>query len=266
MQMSLHTASSAELYIANHEWRAAALARCPLHPQGGCSFARHGSYARVTPSGLRVARWYCPEGHRTFSLLPDFLAARLPGLLDTIDACVAAVHSAKSVESAADGVRGPEVTLPGAICWLRRRVRAVRTGLAAVADLMPELSVGIGQAGFLRGLRRSLPMTVLACTPAPLGFGARTQIGHAHVRNQHEVGPDRPVWPGYGRAFSPASAPCDANLHPRCPRQPSRPSTTCSASGTRTDPCKTRVRSITFDGLSGFASMLAGMAWKNVPS
>ena len=33
---------------------------------------------RVTPQGLRIARWYCPEGRRTFSLLPDFVAARLP--------------------------------------------------------------------------------------------------------------------------------------------------------------------------------------------
>jgi hypothetical protein len=30
---------------------------------------------------VRIARWYCPEGHRTFSLLPDFLAAKLPGSL-----------------------------------------------------------------------------------------------------------------------------------------------------------------------------------------
>ena len=83
MQMLLRTTSSAEAYIANQEWRAARLPVCPLHPQGGCSFAHHGSYLRATPPGLRVARWYCPEGHRTFSLLPDFLAARLPGLLDT---------------------------------------------------------------------------------------------------------------------------------------------------------------------------------------
>jgi hypothetical protein len=25
-----------------------------LHPSGGCFFARHGSYTRVTPQGLRI--------------------------------------------------------------------------------------------------------------------------------------------------------------------------------------------------------------------
>jgi hypothetical protein len=173
LQILLRTQSTVEAYIANREWHDAGLSACPLHPSGGCSFSRHGSYARVTPRGLRIARWYCPEGSQTFSLLPDFLAARLPGLLDTIQTCVAVVQSARSMEAAADLVRGPEVTLAGAIRWLRRRVQAIRTGIAAVVDLMPELPVdiGIGQTGFLRGLRRSLPMTVLTHVPAPLGFG-----------------------------------------------------------------------------------------------
>ena len=30
-----------------------------------------------TPRGTRIARWYCPQSHTTFSLLPDCLAARL---------------------------------------------------------------------------------------------------------------------------------------------------------------------------------------------
>src|SRR6267154_5128997 len=102
MQISLHTASSAETYVTNHEWRIAKLPKCPLHPKGGCSFARHGSYPRVTPRGLRIARWYCPEGHRTFSLLPDFLAARLPGLLGSVDAVVASVPRMRSIEAAAN--------------------------------------------------------------------------------------------------------------------------------------------------------------------
>ena len=39
-----------------------------MHPQGGCGFARHGSYERVDPPGTRIARWYCRVGHQTFSL------------------------------------------------------------------------------------------------------------------------------------------------------------------------------------------------------
>jgi hypothetical protein len=172
MQISLHTASSAEMYVTNHEWRIAKLPEYPLHPKGGCSFARHGSYPRVTPRGLRVARWYCPEGHRTFSLLPDFLAVRLPDLLDSIEESVTVALSAKSVEAAADLLRGPDVGLPGAIRWLRRRVQSVRAALAAVTRLvpMPPVGIDIDERHFLRTLRRSLPTTVLANIPAPLGF------------------------------------------------------------------------------------------------
>jgi hypothetical protein len=196
MQMLLRTMSGAEAYVANREWRVATLPACPLHPEGGCSFARHGSYSRATPVGVRVARWYCPEGHRTFSLLPDFLAARLPGLLDTIDNCVAVALTAKSMEVAADLVRGPEVTLPGAIRWLRRRVQAVRAGVAAIADLVPGLPMQIGQVGLLGRLRRSLPMTALANIPAPLGFRGPVVADDAPGRVQHEVGPDRSAGSG----------------------------------------------------------------------
>ena len=49
----------------------------------------HGTYARKTPRGTQIARWYCPESHMTFSLLPDCLAARLPGTLDEVEQVVA---------------------------------------------------------------------------------------------------------------------------------------------------------------------------------
>jgi hypothetical protein len=133
--------SSVGAYVENREWRDVDLVDCPLHPSGGCSFARHGSYGRVTPRGMRIARWYCPEGHRTFSLLPDFLAARLPGLLGSIEDSVAVVSSARSMEAAADAIRGPDVMLPGAVRWLRRRVRAVRAALDAVARVVTEMSI-----------------------------------------------------------------------------------------------------------------------------
>ena len=253
MQMVLRTTSSVEAYIANREWRMARLPACPLHPQGGCSLARHGSYPRVTPPGLRVARWYCPKGHRTFSLLPDFLSARLPGLLDTIEACVEVVQSARSMEAAADLVRGPEVTLPGAIRWLRRRVQAVHGGLSVIADLVPELLAPVHQAGLLQKLRRSLPTAVLACIPAPLGFGAGGQSRDVH--NQHEMGPDQPAWPRYGCAFSPAGSSCDAKCLRQCQRQQSPPSTTCSASGGRTGAFKMLWPVVTSVGSSGSGSI-----------
>jgi hypothetical protein len=42
---------------------------------------------------MQVARWYCPTGHTTFSLLPDCLASRLSGTLDADEEVVAAVDA-----------------------------------------------------------------------------------------------------------------------------------------------------------------------------
>ena len=111
MQIPLRTSSSVDAYIRNREWRDVRLPACPMHPSGGCSFARHGSYERSSPSGLRIARWYCPEGQRTFSLIPDFLASRLPGLLHSIEESIVTACAAKSREAAADLLRGPDACL-----------------------------------------------------------------------------------------------------------------------------------------------------------
>jgi len=64
---------------------------------------------------VRIARWYCPEGHRTFSLLPDFLAAKFPGLLTDIEVAAIEAKKARSMEAAADRLRGFEVPLPSAL-------------------------------------------------------------------------------------------------------------------------------------------------------
>src|SRR4051812_45636416 len=190
MQIPLHTLSGVDTYIRNHEWRVARLSACPLHPSGGCSFARHGSYTRVTPPGLRITRWYCPEGHQTFSLLPDFLAAGLSGLLDAVEDSIAVARSAKSMEAAADLLRGPDVSLPGAVRWLRRRVRAVRAALDAVSRLVPELPAdrpGVDRPGLLCRLRRTLPPAVLADIPAPLGFRASRRARGSGRHDQQEA-------------------------------------------------------------------------------
>ena len=231
MQMPLHTSSSAETYIRNREWRAAQLGGCPLHPSGGCSFARHGSYSRLTPRGMRIARWYCPQGHRTFSLLPDFLAARLPDLLDTIEDGAAAAGSARSMEAAADLLRGPDITLPSAVRWLRRRVRAVRAGLDAVAHFVPDPPAGgidPSQPRLLAQLRRSLAPAVLADIPAPLGFQASRRAERTDDGNQHEVGPDGTPDARYDRGVNMVGVLCNA-IPPR-PPQLRPPPTTCAAS------------------------------------
>ncbi|MCY4138337.1 MAG: hypothetical protein OXF56_08755, partial [Rhodobacteraceae bacterium] len=51
------------------------------HPDGGCRFARHGTYARKTPVGLEIARYYCPDSPMTFNLLPQFMPAGMAGTL-----------------------------------------------------------------------------------------------------------------------------------------------------------------------------------------
>jgi integrase len=50
--------------------------------------------------------------HRTFSVLPDFLAAGFLGLLVSIADNVSVASSFKSMEAAADAVRKPDVSLP----------------------------------------------------------------------------------------------------------------------------------------------------------
>jgi len=47
--------------------------------------------------------------------LPDFLAAKLPGLLESIEDTVATAFSAKNMEAAADALRGLDVSLPCAL-------------------------------------------------------------------------------------------------------------------------------------------------------
>lgn len=262
LQIPLRTQSSAEAYIAGREWRDACLLACPLHPEGGCCIARHGSYARVTPQGLRVARWYCPQGHRTFSLLPDFLAARLPGLLTSIEDTVAAAASAKSMEAAADALRSIDVTLPSALRWLRRRVRAVQAALDAVLRLEPNipvtsivrcsgLQINAGQEHVLLWLRRSAGPQLLHRLPAPLGFLPLRVATRSRDGNQHDMGPDEGLDLGYGATTDAGHSPCDANPPIRRQRSPFRRGRTCSASGIPTAACKTAAPPCTYSGSGG---------------
>jgi hypothetical protein len=89
MRIPLGTQSSVKGYIENREWTFARIDHCPPHSSGGYSFVRQGTYRRVMPTNMCIARWYRPRGHWTFSLLPDFLVGRMPGLLASIDAAVA---------------------------------------------------------------------------------------------------------------------------------------------------------------------------------
>jgi hypothetical protein len=271
LQIPLRTLSTVEAYIANEEWRDACLPRCPLHPSGGCSFARHGSYARLNPPGVRVARWYCPEGHQTFSLLPDFLAAKLPGLLESIEDVVTTAFSAKSMEAAADALRGFDVSLPSALRWLHRRVRAVKAVVDAVSRLVLErpnsivmwdsvARIDLGQHVLL-GLRRSLSPQFLNSLPAPLGFrlSIRTDL-------QHDMGPDGELAALYDTPAEVVPAPCDTVCSIQSSRTPPPPRRTCFASGARTAASKTAPPAYTFSGSGASAPTAHNAIWMNAPN
>ena len=203
MQLRYETGLTGEEYVRAEAWRDARLERCPNHPYGGCSLAGHGTYARKTPRGAKIARWYCRESHTTFSLLPDCLAARLPGTLDELEAVVAHAERSQSLTATAKVLRRDTVELPGAIRWVRRRVRLLRRLLNSVAELQPErFTLGIAGLVPLRAhldtgralveLRRLLAPH-LSVLPMPLGFSRdRSGLSENRPGFQHKLGHDPP--------------------------------------------------------------------------
>jgi len=174
-------------YIAERGWERAVLGQCPFHTQGGCGAIRHGSYGRLHPSGLRVPRFLCPVEGKTISLLPAFVAARLPGTLAQVEASVDAVERAGSVAAAAEELRPADaeraVTSISAARWVRRRLHAVRAALLSLVTLVPELfgcaptlgalRVHLGVTAVLVELRR-LGAAHLGALGPPLGLCARS--------------------------------------------------------------------------------------------
>ena len=204
VQLRFKTGLTGEQYVTREFWRQAKLERCPLHPAGGCGLARHGTYQRKSPRGTHVARWYCPHGHRTFSLLPDHLAARFPGALSQIEEVVAAAEGTTSLQACANALRPDPVSLPSALRWVRRRLTCVRSLLAIVVPMVPHLLQGcaptitalrerLGSDGVLVRMRDLLGEH-LGALAAPLGFRHRhvDDDGHPGALQQHK-GPDPPA-------------------------------------------------------------------------
>jgi hypothetical protein len=203
VQLRFKSDLTGEEYVNQQAWRTASLPRCPLHPNGGCGFARHGTYERLSPPGACIARWYCPSGRRTFSLLPDCLAARLPGTLAEVEAVVSAAEKAESLEAACADLR-LDIELPGVLRWVRRRVQAVHAALILLKGLIPALFVDckprlgafaerLEVDGVLQRLGQ-IAAPHLALLPAPLGFSPRQlRAGEHHRTRQHPVGADPPA-------------------------------------------------------------------------
>lgn len=203
VQLRFKTGLTGADYVTREAWREARLLHCPVHPRGGCGFARHGTYARKSPAGTLIARWYCPQGHRTFSLLPDHLAARFPGTLSEIERVVATVEQARSLEAAADALRSDPVTLASAVRWVRRRVVPVRGLLTVLVGLLPQFFLGC--APTICALRerlsceqvlmssRELAQVHLQALAYPLGLQPPLYAGGERNRCfQQRMGPDPP--------------------------------------------------------------------------
>jgi hypothetical protein len=207
VQLRLETKLTLEQYITERAWESASFERCPLHPGGGCGSARHGTYIRKHPVPIPIVRMYCAEGHTTFSLLPDFLASRLPGTLDELEQVAVAVEAATSVEKAASELRPADVvgavTSRAATRWTSRRMALLRAALMAVAGLLPDVVAGAGTVTDLRarlGTERALVALREMCAshlgslPPPLGFGPRSRLRRqrpgALQHNQGEEPPD----------------------------------------------------------------------------
>jgi hypothetical protein len=154
--------------------------------------------------GTRIARWYCPKAHCTWSLLPDHLAARLPGTLQELEDVVDAAEGANSLENVADRLRADGVSLPSALRWIARRVRLVRALLAVLISLLPQELLGcaprvrlfrerLSSECVLMQLRANVALP-LAALPRPLGFAApRRRGGESRQRFQQHLGRDPPV-------------------------------------------------------------------------
>ncbi len=150
---------------------------------------------------MRVARWRCPEARETFSLLPDCLSSRLEGSLDETEQVVMRVEVSRSVERAAASLR-PEIDLPGAVRWVRRRLQGVRAALVTLITLLPGQ---LGEVAQLHAVReflgaerclvalREIGAVHLRELPGPVGFRPPVPKGRRRGRgHQHGTGNDPP--------------------------------------------------------------------------
>lgn len=199
MQLRFATNLSAEEYVGQKAWRYAELCSCPLHPEGGCSLARHGTYTRKFPSGIKISRWYCSKGHTTFSLLPDCLSARLPGTLLEVEVLLNKVQDSPSQEAVADKIRD-DIELIGALRWVRHRLFLVQMTLNMLIDLVPDLPKNFipkiscfqqfFDVQFVLPVIRGYVSSHLQILPPPIGFASCPK--KKKNRFQHKMGTDPP--------------------------------------------------------------------------
>lgn len=199
MQVRLATLTTSEDYINGKLWCSATLSGCPWHPNGGCGFARHGTYRRVKPANTRIARWYCPRARRTVSALPDCLASHRCGTLEQCEALVRTAESAPSMQAACRQLR-TDIELPGALRYVTRLVRDIHRALKTIKGMFPERFIGaptlrdfalqVATPQVLMQLRQ-IAWRYLPQLPTPLGFnpppiGAQPSTALSQQRMGHD--------------------------------------------------------------------------------
>jgi len=207
VQLRYPTKLTFEEYVTARAWQDARLDACPICPAGQCRPEGHGTYMRKVPAVAYVARFRCLTTGTTIGMLPDFYASRMPGTLPDLEEAVARAEEAPSVEAAANELRPDDaeaaVTLPTAVRWVRLRLTMVRSTLATVRGLLPDLlecclvtvrsfreRLGVGCA--LMALREICERH-LHRLPAPLGLVPPPESGRLRwKRDQQSSGPDPP--------------------------------------------------------------------------
>ena len=208
MQLRLASTLTFEQYVTTQAWEQATLVACPLCALGKCRIEKLAPYRRKVPVEAFVARFYCPVQHATFSLLPDFYASRVPGLLDDIERAVEAAEAGGGTERTANALRPADapdaVTLSAAVAWVRRRVTWVTALLAIVGSLLPELFVGVERSVRAFCEHLSTPSALVAlrgicarhlhALPRPLGLNPRAPVAQPRDRvRRQSMGPDPPA-------------------------------------------------------------------------
>lgn len=138
-QVRYNTDLTVEEYISRKAWRDASAPAYPFHRQGGCQLRPHGSYARKLPEGVRVRRFRCPQSGQTVSLLPDCLAAHLPGTLAEVEQVVRAAGRPGLPRGGWKRLHPSSyLGTAGRRRWVARRVERVGLCLTLLTTLLPE--------------------------------------------------------------------------------------------------------------------------------
>ena len=169
-------------YVNKKGHKDATLSSCPNHPDESCAFHRHGTYSRKTPYGeALIVRYYCRESHQTFSLLPTFFAARMPGTLAQLEGAAAELERDGADWQEVRKVHGNGYIDDSSVRrWARRRLLHVRVFLTLVMGLFPQPFEGCQPTlesvrGRLRGdcflvSARSLCSEYMQSLPTPVGL------------------------------------------------------------------------------------------------